>query len=55
MAYLAGVQGALRAYEAILHQHPSDRSRWMDNLVEKRERGELASTVLQLMIERACK
>ena len=40
--YLAGVEGALRTYEAILLKEP--KSRWveLDALIAKREKGELA-------------
>lgn len=40
-AYIAGVRGALRAYEAILKARPEARWHFLDDLLEKRDRGEL--------------
>ncbi len=52
-AYLAGVNGTLRAYESILRQK-QERSAWLDGLLEKRERADLPDAVRQLVAER-CK
>ncbi|MBZ5566277.1 MAG: sel1 repeat family protein [Acidobacteriia bacterium] len=54
-SYLAGMQGALRAYESILRQQPSDKSRWLDSLLEMRDRGDLPDAVRQLAADRGCK
>jgi|SRR6266536_1298441 len=43
--YLAGVEGTLRTYEAILLKEPKSRWSELDALIAKRERGELASFV----------
>jgi hypothetical protein len=53
--YLAGMEGALRAYESILRRHASERSTWLDSLLEKRNRGDLPDTVRQLIADRRCK
>lgn len=53
-AFFAGVNGALRAYESILKQKPNVRSAFLDDLVEQRDKGSLAATVLRLAQER-CK
>ena len=39
--YNAGVEGALRAYAALLNSKPDARSAFLDDLVAKRDRGEL--------------
>jgi TPR repeat protein len=54
-AYLAGVQGALRTYESIQRKEPAQKSTWLESLLEKRERGDLADTVRQLVADRRCK
>ncbi len=43
--YLAGVEGTLRAYESILQKEPKARWPVLDELVAKREKGELAAFV----------
>ena len=43
--YLAGVEGTLRAYEAILQKKPKARWPVLDDLLAKREKGELAAFV----------
>jgi hypothetical protein len=40
-AYIAGVRGALKAYESILKDRPEARWHFLDELIEKREKGEL--------------
>jgi TPR repeat protein len=53
-AFLAGVQGALRAYESILRQQSSAKYSFLDDLLAQRESGQLAATVQTLVRER-CK
>ena len=53
-AFLAGVNGALRAYESILKQKPSDTSAFLDDLRQQRDTGQLANTVNHLAQQR-CK
>ncbi len=43
--YLAGVEGALRTYEAILKVKPKARWPYLDDLIEKRDKGTLADHV----------
>ena len=43
--YLAGVEGALRAYESILQKEPKAHWPVLDDLLAKREKGELAAFV----------
>jgi hypothetical protein len=43
--YLAAVEGTLRTYEAILQKKPKARWPVLDDLLAKRERGELAAFV----------
>ena len=45
--YLAGIQGALRAYEAILRMQPAARSAFLDGLLARRDAGELAAYVAE--------
>jgi carboxypeptidase Q len=45
--YLAGVEGALRAYEAMLRARPDLRAPLLDDLLAKREAGELAAYVAE--------
>lgn len=45
--YLAGTQGALRAYEAILRTQPAARSSFLDGLLARRDAGELAAYVAE--------
>jgi hypothetical protein len=52
--FLAGMQGALRAYESIVRQMPSARSLFLDDLLAQRESGQLPETVRLLARER-CK
>ena len=42
---LAGVEGALKAYEAILKEKPKARREFLDGLVARREKGELRAYV----------
>jgi hypothetical membrane protein len=52
--YHAGVQGALRAYEALVKSKPDAKSAFLDDLLAKRDRGELADHVAKLADEK-CK
>ncbi|HET8625553.1 MAG TPA: DUF998 domain-containing protein [Gemmatimonadales bacterium] len=52
--YHAGVQGALRAYAALLKSKPDAKSAFLDDLLAKRDRGELANHVAALSGEK-CK
>jgi TPR repeat protein len=53
-AFLAGMQGALRAYESIMRQRPSAKSSFFDDLLAQRDTGRLPGTVRALVRER-CK
>jgi hypothetical membrane protein len=53
-AYLAGVEGALRVYEILVRSDPGARLAFLDDLVAKRDRGELADHVSKLAGEK-CK
>jgi len=46
--FRAGVEGALRAYEALLKSRPDARSAFLDTLLAKRDRGELADHVAEM-------
>jgi hypothetical membrane protein len=52
--YTAGVQGALRAYEVLLQSRPDAHLAELDELVKKRDRGELRDHLARLAKER-CK
>ena len=43
--HLAGVEGTLRAYGAVLKAKPKARHKILDDLIAKRDRGELAAYV----------
>jgi hypothetical protein len=45
---LAGVEGALRVYEAILKTKPKAKWEFLDGLLAKRERGELQGYVREV-------
>lgn len=45
--YLAGLQGALRSYEALLRVKPDQRSPLLDDLLARRDAGELAGYVAE--------
>src|SRR4030095_9556101 len=47
-AYLAGVEGALRVYEALMKAMPDAKLDFLDDLVATRDRGELADHVAKL-------
>jgi hypothetical protein len=47
--YLAGVDGALKSYEAILKAEPQARWPFVDGLIEKRDQGKLGEYVKQAM------
>ena len=49
----AGVEGALKAYEAILKKHPHERSTYWDGLLKKQSDGTLRDYVSNYM-ETAC-
>jgi hypothetical membrane protein len=53
-AYLAGVEGALRVYGSLLKSTPDAKLSFLDDLVAKRDRGELADQVAKLANEK-CK
>jgi hypothetical membrane protein len=50
-AYIAGVEGALRAYEILIKSTPDAKLAFLDDLVAKRDRGELADHVAKLAKE----
>jgi hypothetical membrane protein len=52
--YTAGVEGALRAYEVLVKSKSDTHSAVLDDLIEKRERGELVDHIARLANER-CK
>lgn len=43
--YSAGVEGALKAYESILKVRPQARWAYLDDLIQKRDKGELTSYI----------
>jgi hypothetical protein len=43
--YQAGVEGALRVYEALLKANPKDQQPYLDDLIQKREAGTLPQWV----------
>ncbi len=53
-AYLAGVEGALRVYEVLMKSAPDAKLAFLDDLVAKRDHGELADHVIKLADEK-CK
>jgi hypothetical membrane protein len=53
-AYIAGVEGALRVYERLVKSMPDAQLAFLDDLVAKRDRGELADHVVKLAKEK-CK
>jgi len=52
--YTAGIEGALRVYEALLKSRPDARSAFLDDLLAKRDRGELVDHVTKVANEK-CK
>jgi hypothetical membrane protein len=52
--HYAGVEGALRAYEALLKSKPDAKSAFLDDLLAKRDHGELADHTAKLANEK-CK
>jgi hypothetical membrane protein len=52
--YTAGVEGALRVYEVLLKSKPNAKSAFLDNLLAKRDRSELADHIAILAKEK-CK
>jgi hypothetical membrane protein len=50
--YTAGVEGALRAYSVLVNATSDGRSAALDDLIEKRDRGELFAHVAQLASEK---
>ncbi|MBD0371649.1 MAG: hypothetical protein ICV60_12485 [Pyrinomonadaceae bacterium] len=53
--YLAGVESTLRAYEFILKTKPKAKWPFLDELIEKRERGELDDYVREVLSKGKCK
>jgi hypothetical membrane protein len=53
-AYIAGVEGALRAYEMLMKSVPDANLAFLDDLLAKRDNGELADHVVKLAKEK-CK
>ena len=47
--YLAGLEGTLKAYEAILKAKPKAKWDFLDDLIEKRNKGELNNYVLEVL------
>jgi hypothetical membrane protein len=52
--YSAGLEGALRVYEALLKSKPDARSAFLDDLLAKRDRGELVDHITKVANEK-CK
>ena len=52
--YTAGVEGALRAYEVLVKSTPDAHLAGLDDLIEKRDRGELVDHIARLANEK-CK
>lgn len=52
--YNAGVEGALRVYEALLRSKPDARSAFLDELLMRRDRGELVAHIAEAANEK-CK
>ena len=50
-AYIAGVEGALRVYNTLVKSVPDAKLAFLDDLVAKRDRGELADHVVRLAKE----
>jgi hypothetical protein len=53
-AFLAGMNGALRACESILKQKPWETSAFLDGLRQQQDNGQLPSTVA-LLVQQRCK
>jgi hypothetical protein len=53
--YVAGVEGALKAYQAILKEKPDAKSSGLDSLVESQSRGELPGLMVKAVIECSAK
>jgi hypothetical protein len=47
--YTAGVSGSLKVYEAILKDHPKDHLKALDEILARRDRGELENQVKDAM------
>jgi len=54
-SFLAGINGALRAYQSILQKKPLAKSSFLDDLVQQRDSGRLPVTVQALVKERCNK
>lgn len=52
-AQTAGVEGALKVYEAILREHPDARLAFFDTLVQKRDAGQLEQYVRESIAEQS--
>jgi hypothetical protein len=53
LVYTAGVSGALKVYEIILKDHPKAHSKGLDDLIARRDKGELQDHVREAM--KSCK
>jgi hypothetical protein len=53
-AYIAGIEGALRVYETMMKSVPDAKLAFLDDLITKRDRGELADHVAKLA-QKKCK
>ncbi|HXE76061.1 MAG TPA: hypothetical protein VNN18_10555 [Candidatus Xenobia bacterium] len=47
--YQAGLEGALRMYESILKAEPQARHKFLDELIEKRDKGQLSEHIKKVM------
>lgn len=54
-AYIAGVEGSLRMYEALVKSRPDARSAFLDGVMAMRDRGELADHIAAVAIEKCPK
>jgi hypothetical protein len=53
--YQAGLEGSLRAYESILKTKPNARWPFLDDLIARREKGELGAYVQDILKQGKCK
>ena len=42
---IAGAEGVMKAYRALLQAHPKEKSKALDELAQKQDQGKLADTV----------
>ena len=52
--YTAAVEGSLRAYQSILKMNPKETRPFLDDLIQKRERGELGDYIRQAAKQNLC-